>query len=381
MSSRRHHPLDVLYVASWYPSKEDPVRGTFVRAHARAAASVNSVTVLAASTTRSTSVDEGGEVEPPVRWVTAPALPGLLRKLDFVLLTVRLVVAGLGMARTRKPDVVHGNTYETALACGIVGRLLRVPVVVSEHYSGINTHTLTRARAMYARAGYRLVDRSLPVTHELGDAMGRYGISTPATVVPNAVDTTIFHPGPETARLVPATITFVGRLVELKGVDVLLHALHDADALPDFRLCIVGAGPQRSELEGLALSLGLGAQVEFLGQLPQSEIADLLRKSSLLVLPSWTESLPCVVLEALCCGVPVVATRVGGLPAVIDDDNGRLVEPGNVGDLAQAVAGCLAASFDPATIARAAHLRYSSESVGQMLDREYRHALTSRRGS
>jgi glycosyltransferase involved in cell wall biosynthesis len=129
----------------------------------------------------------------------------------------------------------------------------------------------------------------------------------------------------------------VGRLSPEKDVTTLLKAAAlVVERHPSFRLQIAGAGPCGVELAALAGSLGLMDRVEFLGDV--SDVPALLARASLFVLPSVTEGLPLTVLEAMACGLPVVATRVGGTPeAVADGVSGLLVPPREPGLLAGAI--------------------------------------------
>lgn len=141
------------------------------------------------------------------------------------------------------------------------------------------------------------------------------------------------------------TVLFVGRLVERKGVDVLLRAAARLRERYRLRVVVVGEGPERNHLEDLARQLGLEQLVEFRGRVTDEELARCYGSASVFVLPAVvdrrgeTEGLGVVLLEAMSYGVPVVATRVGGIPDIVEDGaNGLLVEAGD----AEALAGALA---------------------------------------
>ena len=152
-------------------------------------------------------------------------------------------------------------------------------------------------------------------------------------------------PAPEAA----AHLLFVGRLAAVKGVPVLLEALQGLIAdHPGLRLTLVGDGPERAALE--ARAQGLGHHVDFVGYRSQDEVAALLREATALVLPSFAEGLPVVLMEALAARVPVVATRIAGVGELVEDGvSGLLVPPGDAAALRDALARLLA---DPALRAR-----------------------------
>jgi glycosyltransferase involved in cell wall biosynthesis len=128
---------------------------------------------------------------------------------------------------------------------------------------------------------------------------------------------------------------FVGALTARKAPDLLLRALSTVD-LP----CIfVGDGPMRKELERLAVKLGLSSRIVFTGALNPSDVYDYYAEAEFLALPSVSEAVPLVVLEALASGIPVIASRLDGICSVVRDGyNGLLVDPGNVGQLSTALA-------------------------------------------
>ncbi|MGR3465781.1 glycosyltransferase [Limimaricola sp.] len=135
-------------------------------------------------------------------------------------------------------------------------------------------------------------------------------------------------------------LLFVGRLSAVKGVPVLLRALAKArETRPYLTLDLVGDGQDRAALERLVRDLGLGDGVRFHGYRGQSEVAALLRDTGLLVLPSFAEGVPVVLMEAMAAARPVIATRVGGVSELVEHGrSGLLVPPGAEVPLAEAIA-------------------------------------------
>jgi glycosyltransferase involved in cell wall biosynthesis len=128
---------------------------------------------------------------------------------------------------------------------------------------------------------------------------------------------------------------FVGRLAQRKGLDYLLHALERSS---NMKCIIVGDGPQRESLLSLASTLGLQDQVIFTGFVPQEELKHFYAGADFFVLPSLAEGLPLVVLEALACGTPVIASDVAGIPEIVSDGfNGLIVPPKDVKALSEAM--------------------------------------------
>ena len=132
-------------------------------------------------------------------------------------------------------------------------------------------------------------------------------------------------------------LAFVGRLAEVKGVPVLLEALSEiAQNFPGLRVTLIGDGPERANLEARAHCLGLDSVVHFTGYMSQSQVAEILSEADALVLPSFAEGVPVTLMEAMASGLPVLATRVGGISELVEDGvSGYLVPPGNVNALTE----------------------------------------------
>lgn len=141
-------------------------------------------------------------------------------------------------------------------------------------------------------------------------------------------------------------LLFVGRLAAVKGVPVLFRALQPLVVdHPDLKLTLIGDGPERASLEHEAKVLGLSDFTVFAGYKGQSEVAKALRETDILVLPSFAEGLPVVLMEALAARVPVLATRIAGVSELVEDGiSGRLVAPGDVQALEQGLRALLLAS-------------------------------------
>jgi glycosyltransferase involved in cell wall biosynthesis len=141
----------------------------------------------------------------------------------------------------------------------------------------------------------------------------------------------------ETQPTTTTELAFVGRLAPVKGLRVLIDALGAArERHPGLRLTIVGDGPDRAALE--ALSRPQGDAIRFTGPLKQAEVAELLATTDALVLPSFAEGVPVVLMEAMATRLPVIATRVAGVAELVTDGvSGLLVAPGDPEALRDAV--------------------------------------------
>jgi glycosyltransferase involved in cell wall biosynthesis len=197
-------------------------------------------------------------------------------------------------------------------------------------------------------------------------------------IVPVGVDTDRFRPGP--GPRVPDRILFVGFLNYMKGIDVLLDAMAVLrDRGVPGRLVLVGGSfyrntrRQEEELRVRAEALALGDRVTFAGRKPQEEVARLMAESAVVVLPSRAESFGSVLIEALACGTPVVATRCGGPVDVVTSEVGELVPVGDADALADALSRSLAdpGRYSPALLRAHAVSSFAWETVVDRILRVY----------
>jgi glycosyltransferase involved in cell wall biosynthesis len=197
---------------------------------------------------------------------------------------------------------------------------------------------------MLIRAIIERVSHIVTVSDEFRDLLVLdTGCRKPVHALYNGVDTTQFRPrdkhacrrelGLPTDR---AIFLYVGGLIERKGVNILLHALaRHNQSNRRVELYLAGEGPQQNALRTLASSEGISDRVHFLGKVPTNLVHLWMGAADVLVLPSYSEGRPNVVLEAMASGTPVVATAVNGTAEVISAGvNGLLFEPGDVAGLA-----------------------------------------------
>lgn len=235
------------------------------------------------------------------------------------------------LAKTRA-DVLHAHSYvyTTSNQAAFVSRITGRPFVLHIH------------GAMYGRPSEmdRQTSAALYVKEKIYDrTVGRWTINSADAIaavsrfdlqqcreafdvdedklhlLPNAVDPEVFSPGPDEAPD-PPVVTYIGRLEPWKGAGSFLEIARLVHReVPEARFRIAGAGSMLGEMQAAAAELD--GSVEFLGEVDHDRIADVLRSSTVLVLPSFIEGLPTVCLEALACGVPVVASATGGTSEVV----------------------------------------------------------------
>jgi len=272
---------------------------------------------------------------PNLRVYRAPAteLSGLLKLQSCV--STKLYGIANDSLQAFPADVVHAHTtfFYSSLVAAALSRRHDVPMVTTLHVGSLGEMPLrTRFMAgVYERTlGSLIMAQSksvIAVSHAVADHAERIGVNpNKLTVIANGVDVDeyapAFYKGADRLRIV-----CVGRLIANKGPQHLLEAVPAlCDVVPDAEVVFVGDGPMLETLQARAAELGLDDNVTFLGS--RDDVPDILRDSDIFVRPSLTEGMPLAVLEAMACGLPVIATAVGGTGEVIRHlHNGMLIAP------------------------------------------------------
>jgi glycosyltransferase involved in cell wall biosynthesis len=185
------------------------------------------------------------------------------------------------------------------------------------------------------------------------------------TVVHCGVDTKALRPRSSNGARPegPVSVLCVGRLVSVKGQLVLLEAVAElVRAGRDVRLALVGAGPMHEALTAAARRLGIEARVELTGPLGHPAVVERIRKADVFCLPSFAEGVPVVLMEAMALGVPVLTTRVMGIPELVEDGvSGLLVAPGSRAELVTGLRRLIDDAPLRATLGEAARQRVEAE--------------------
>jgi glycosyltransferase involved in cell wall biosynthesis len=260
-------------------------------------------------------------------WRHALLLPGLV---------IALVWATVSEARRRRPDVVHAHwLLPGGLIAAMLPRRLVPKTVLTLHGTDVELaagRLRPLARRIVRRADVVLAV-SVPLAHRAEDALGLArgsGVVARLPLPPDAIPAPLpSHP--------PKRLLAAGRASREKGLDVLLDALARPVA-EEWEASLVTEGPERAALERQARALGLADRVTFCDLQPREKLVALMRSHCAVVVPSRTEGLGMVALEALALGRPVVASAVGGLLEVVADGaDGILVPPDDPAALADAL--------------------------------------------
>ena len=383
----------VLVLARNYPNNAFPTLGLWTERLVAASRMVADPTVVApvpyapplvpgASVRRFRSVERQSTRDGvPVHHPRVAAGPGqLLHALDARLAYPTIRNAIIDLHRASPFDVIHAHfIYPEGVIASRVGAELGVQVVSSEHAMWrpwLDRHASVR----------RQVERALPriaritaVSESLRASItGLFGDAVPVDIIPNVVDERIFAaPGPAEPRD-PNHLLFVGLRRHVQVIDVLVRALgHLLPEHPDLHLTVAGGSFYRAYerdaagVRDLVRALGLTGRVRFLGEVPPNDVAALMRRSALLVVPSRRETFSLVTAEALASGTPVVATRCGGPEEILTEETGQLTEVDDAAALAIAIESTLSRSYDRGALRRYAVERFGSDAAADRLGRLY----------
>jgi len=238
--------------------------------------------------------------------------------------------------RKIKPDIVHAQSLISGMPALLSNRLLKIPYVI--YGRGSDVYLPDWFTKLTAKGILKNASAVIALTEHMKDAMQAI-YSRDVIIVPNGINLNEIAEREAEGGNPGKKILFVGRLHPVKGVQYLLGAMSIVhQELPEAKLILVGDGEEREYLESLTDSLGIRECVEFAGRVPHERVQDYMNLAEVFVLPSLSEGFPVTILEAMACGLPIVATRVGGVPDIIEDGaNGYLINTKNPEQIAEAL--------------------------------------------
>lgn len=288
-------------------------------------------------------------------------IPRVGRRLHAVFLFVSLMLQRLPTLLWGRWDCLFGSWgYPDAVAVAAIARLTGRPMIAKVHGSDVNVFTQEPARRRQICWALGRSAHVVAVSQALATRLEELGVDgRRIAVLYNGVDPSRFYPVPQPqARRElgyaeeDRIILFVGNVQASKGCMELVQAFAKLrQRVPRLKLVFVGAGPQHKALASQCSTLGMAGDVTFAGRLAHDQIVRWFGAADVFCLPSHAEGVPNVVLEAMACGTPVVATRVGGIPEVLPAYAGVMVPPKNVDALDEALFTALHSTWDRPRIA------------------------------
>jgi len=297
---------------------------------------------------------------------------------------LKLYLQGYRYISTRyfSPDLIHANiTYPVGIIARIYKLLYKRPYIISEHWSAYLENTdmkIPFIQRMIDRYVIRGSGRIVPVTENLRNSMLKLGYRGQYSIVPNVVDTHTFH----VVEIIPGGIKNFIHLSSLydhvKNISGMIEAVYRLSMIrQDFKLHILGGEELKNHMDTAKEKGILDRFVVFHGELPYNEVPEYYSRSICLVMFSNYESLPCVIVEALACGIPVISTEVGGIGEYITDKEGILIQKGDIDSLVNAMNFMLDhhKKYDRNYLADYASKNFSIEAIADQFGKIYKSVL------
>jgi L-malate glycosyltransferase len=385
----------ILWLVSWYPSRVDPFNGDFIERQAKAASLYQRIVVLYVvediySANKSITIEKNissnltayiGYLPAKVSDSNSKRTKRLINLYRYFK-TTRTVLKKV-RKENGKPALIH---LHVTLWAGITALYLKVfksrQYILTEHWTYFlpgaanNFYQKSRMEQFFVKNVLKNASLVLAVSGYLEEQLKKIAGSASIQTISNVVDTSLFYYSPETGRN-GHTFVHVSAMSEQKQPEKIIRAFASVSGeIKDWKLVMIGpAGKSLIEIaEGYKL---LNNQILFTGELPYAEVAEQTRMADGAILFSSYETQGCVILEALCCGVPVIAPDRPPMTEMININNGILVSRGNEEELSNAII-YLANNiqrFDRQKIAATAQEKYNYEKIGGQLNNVYQNFL------
>ncbi|AXV40954.1 glycosyltransferase [Methanobacterium sp. BAmetb5] len=402
----------IMIIPAWYPSETNPVHGIFIKEQAKASSLYNEVLILYVYPNPNTDVNKlyqsSESIEDGMRTIRVKyrsstkyfkKITSQISKENYEsnnnapntrnfniinkicnYLDVLIYYWGNFKAFRKllkqgwKPDIINAHVFTAGVPAIILGKIYRIPVLISEHYSGFIKKDLRNIDKCKAKFSMNNASAILPVSKGLKVSIQNYKIKNKFYIIPNTYDKKIFYPTKIRIKKEKIKMLLVANITPIKGIDYLLKSINYLKLKRnDFQLDIVGDGPSKEEYETMAMDLGLGEIVNFHGQKTNAEVAIYMRNCDFFVQPSLFETFGVVYIEAMGCGKPIIGTKTVGPLEIINENVGILIPPKNVNSLVDALNFMLDnyENYSSEDISKFACKNFSYEPVGKQLNEVY----------
>ncbi|MEI2737684.1 MAG: glycosyltransferase [Chitinophagaceae bacterium] len=375
----------ILWLCSWYPDKMEPFNGDFVQRHANAAALYNDIHVIhvagdATGTKNTEQVNsKEGLTEHIVYYKKASGLIGKFINYNRWRTAYQQAIDQY-LQKNGKPDLLH---VHVPMRAGLLAMRLKkkmgIPYVVTEHWTIYQPQSdikYAEQKPLFRSVIQWVVKNSsrlLPVSKDLGLRMNEQVAKKEFTVIENVVNEQYFYYTDTVKPGSPFRFIHVSNMTYQKNTEGVIECFANfQQRFPATELVIAGNVPSaiKQLIEGTGL---LNRKIFLRGEVSYTEVAKEMQQADALLMFSRFENSPCSIIEALCCGLPVIATRVGGIPELISATNGVLVESQDKEGLITAMEKMVTnyAIYDRKKIAEDATGRFSYPVIGKKLDEVY----------
>jgi glycosyltransferase involved in cell wall biosynthesis len=371
----QHSSITVLHLVSWYPSISHASLGNFVAEHIVAIQTKSKGAVLGAFPADKDSIEFTIELGVPVCRVY------FRKKLPFANY-IKALDKGykLLLSKGHKFDIAH---LHVAFPAGLflLRPKIKLPFVVTEHFSAYQKSRrkdLPLTNRLLAKFIFNRANYVLPVSNQLGESLKDFGVSTEMQCVGNVVNTSLFKYQAKKPSS-KFTVLHISSLQEsTKNISGIVSAFADFHKnFPQSQLRIGGDGDPAELLSHLKMAQIPTDSFHALASLSKEEVYNEMQKADCFLLFSHIENQPVVILEALCCGTPVIASSVGGIPQLLDRSRGLLIAPANHNQLVTALVKMQGEhqNFDHKKMASIAQSEFGYEAIADKFVKVYASVL------
>ena len=384
--------MKVLWLCSWYPNEKDPFDGDFIERQARALSLYQHVDVIHIVqnihllNNEELKVEENHEKNLHKKVYYLPHSFKEIKFLQKLIFNTRYnslfkKVLSDYITINGKPDIVH---VHVPVKAGVSALWLKtkynIPFVITEHSSA---YFETIPENYFSRNNYfKFITKQTLQQAEVVSSVSNWLLSRlndlfaikHSKLIRNAVDISLFYPVKSLNK--KKRFIHVSMMHPLKNVSGILCALAVLNkTTTEWEMSFIG--PASKENLKLSFDLGLSKQIAWKGALPYCEVAKEMQQANVLIHFSKYENLPCVVNEALCCGLPVISSNVGGISELVNDSNGILVENENIDQLANEIASYLQHPdrFNQQLISTSASAMFNYNFIGNEMMQLYKDVL------
>ena len=317
--------------------------------------------------------------------ITAFKFP-TLRNIMFILFSYPYLCK---LVAKEKYDLIHSYlSFPSGFISLLIGNKFQIPFIITEVVSSFNIFFKKNIILFsIVKKILNACEKLITVSDDLGKQIMKNNIFPKRMrTLYTIADENIFYCKKLPKRTKQEiTFLFTGFMhkTERKGIHILIEAVkllnEDRSSIYNFKFIIVGDGDMRIKYENRIKEYNLSKYFQFLGNKTLREIANLMQQSDIFILPSLHEGLPCVIVEALSCGMPIIASRVGGIPEIVKENCGVLVQPNSINDLKEKILYMLDNynNFDKNEISKYAHKLFNYKAFSSKMIKEYKDTIAN----
>ncbi len=379
--------MKVLWLASWYPDEYEPTNGDFIQRHAKAVSTlipIDLIHVIQAGKDfgylNKVVINDDGKLHEAIHYFyfkkTGIAIIDKIRYNKAYLNYYRKIIHQYIQEKGR-PDLIH---VHVPMKAGIISlrfyKEFNIPYIVSEQSSlkdKFNEHSFFFR--YYTKKIFRQAALVTNVSLAIAKVLKQMFHINDIRGIPNVVDTNHFNFKPKQKNSVFRWL-HASTMHPVKNVGKIIQTFKNIQAIRnDWELII--CGPINKDYEQLVEQLNLQSKIKFTGAISYEEVAKQMQQADAFILFSKHENFPCVIVEALCCGLQVVASNVGGIMEAVNETNGILVETGNTDELQKAIISIMnnLNKFDLETISKSAISKYNYQTIANQFLAVYNEVL------